>query len=204
MTQKPLFVVDLDDVLAQSVQAFVDFSNQHFAAGITMDDYNEDWSTMWGTDYEETERRAAIMRKHDIHQTYKPMPGAFEALQALRPKYRLVVLTSRRESIKASTTAWLEQYYPGIFDDILFSGIWDRSDRSTGELHLMTKGDQYKELGAAYVIDDHLKHAAAANTHGAVGILFGAYPWNRHDSLPAGVVYCQGWPEVAEYFNGRI
>jgi len=201
MVQKPLIVIDLDNVLAQSAQEFVNFSNQHFEAAITLEDYNEDWSKMWGVSYEEAERRGAVMREHDMHQTYNPMPDALEVLQGLQPKYRLVILTSRREVTKPATDAWLERHYPGIFDDVLFSGIWDGTDRSDG--HLMTKGDQYKALGAAYVIDDHLKHCAAATQHDATGLLFGEYPWNRHDDLPAGVVYCSDWQAVGEYFNGR-
>jgi len=201
MAQKPLVVIDLDNVLAQSARAFVDFSNQQFGTGITLEDYNEDWSKMWGVSYEEAERRGAVMREHDIHQMDEPMPGACAALQALRSNYRLVILTSRREVSKPATDTWLERHYPGIFDDVLFSGIWDGNDRSDG--HLMTKGDQYKGLGAAYVIDDHLKHCSAAAAHDAIGLLFGEYPWNRHESLPVGVVRRNDWASVAEYFNGR-
>lgn len=201
MAQKPLIVIDLDNVLAQSAQAFVDFSNQQFNAGITLKDYNENWSKMWGVSYEEAERRGAVMRQHDIHQTYDPMPDALAVLQDLRSQYRLVILTSRREVTRPATDAWLERHYPVIFDDVLFSGIWDGSDRSDG--HLMTKGDQYKALGAAYVIDDHLKHCAAATEHDVTGLLFGDYPWNQHDDLPSGVVHCANWQAIQGYFDGR-
>ena len=197
---KSTLVVDLDNVLARSAETFVAFSNEHFGTDITIEDYDEDWERMWGVAHEEAVRRGTYMRARHIHRSYEPMPGAKTALDSLHKKYRLVILTSRGKAVELETTEWLGTHYPGLFDEVLFSGIWD--DAATRNGHLLTKGDRYRELGAGYVIDDYLKHCAAAVQGGVPALLFGDYPWNRADTLPAGVTRCADWLAVLEYFDG--
>jgi hypothetical protein len=58
-----------------------------------------------------------------------------------------------------------------------------------------------KDVGAAYLIDDQLKHCLAAHDMGVQALLFGNYAWNQASDLPDGIVRCAGWADVADYFD---
>jgi len=196
----PTIVIDLDNVLADSAETFVAFSNEHFGTEISLADYNEDWQRMWNVSHEEAERRGEVMRTHQIQRDYRPIAGARETLDSLKDRYRFTILTSRRKESELRTREWLAEYYPGLFDEIVFSGFFEPDKVKGG--HLLTKGEQYKQLGAHYVIDDHFKHCESAIAASASGILFGDYSWNQVSNLPEGVVRCCDWAAVAEYFDG--
>lgn len=201
MTKKQTIVVDLDNVLAQSAEGFMAISNGLFKPAVTPQTYSEDWAQMWGVTHEEAVRRGKILFERHYQATYQPVAGALPVLQALSTRYRLVVLTSRRQVSEAVTREWLEKYYPSLFPELMFSGFWE--DPTKGGGHLLTKGEQLKTMGVAYFIDDHLKHCASAAQNGIPSILFGEYPWNRHDALPTRVTRCRDWAAVLEYFDGQ-
>ena len=59
MLVKKTIAVDIDDVLAFSAIEFIRFSNQRWGTNLTIEDYNEDWTTMWGIELAETQARSA-------------------------------------------------------------------------------------------------------------------------------------------------
>ncbi|HVX57219.1 MAG TPA: hypothetical protein VHA37_05800, partial [Candidatus Saccharimonadales bacterium] len=60
-----------------------------------------------------------------------------------------------------------------------------------------------REVGAVALIDDSLGHVQTCAEQGIDGVLFGDYPWNQAEELPAGVTRCADWAAVLEYFDGR-
>lgn len=199
---KPIIVIDLDNTLAASAKGFVDFSNKHFGTSITIDDYDEDREKTWGVSFEEAERRMKVMRDSKSQNDYVAFEQAREVLIQLKKDYTLIILTSRRKESEADTMNWLNRYYPGIFDEVLLSGFFEAETVRTG--HLLTKGEQYEQIGAAYVIDDYYKHCESAAEVNARAILFGNYPWNQIEELPPNTTRCTNWLEVGEYFNVEV
>ncbi|MEO6109702.1 MAG: hypothetical protein ABIP50_01680 [Candidatus Saccharimonadales bacterium] len=196
---KPLIIIDLDNTLAASAEGFIEFSNTNFGTSITIADYDEDRTKTWGVSFEEAERRQKVMRDRENQRDYKPMEHANEVLNWLKNDYKLVILTSRRKEAETYTNDWLEQHYPGLFVDVIYSGFFEDGQASTG--HLRTKGDQYSRLGASYVIDDYMKHCGSAAEVNVQSILYGNYPWNRIDHLPDEVTRCGSWLEIKEFFE---
>ena len=199
---KKTIAVDIDDVLALNAQAFVEFSNKRWGTNLKPEDYTEHWAELWGidsNDHEEVEKRALEFLNAGTSK-YEHLPEAKEILGRLAERYTLVILTSRRVSLAKDTSDWIDKYFPGIFSDVHFAGIWDKvvDDR----IH-MSKGQVAKEIGADYLIDDQLKHCLAAAEAGVEVIVFGDYKWNQMDRLPRGVSRAKNWQEVLEYFEGR-
>lgn len=116
---KPVIAVDIDDVIAAHALGFVEWSNQKYGTHLTVDDYQDHWSEVWKVEREETERRAVEYHESGHIATYGTIEGAKEALEKLKERFRLVVLT-RRNSINQLTKEWIEKYYPGIFDEMIF------------------------------------------------------------------------------------
>ncbi|MES2216047.1 MAG: hypothetical protein V4481_01995 [Patescibacteria group bacterium] len=197
METKRIIAIDIDDVIAQSAPAFVEYSNQKYGTNLTVDDYQEHWAAVWKVEHEELQRRAAEYHESGHVATYSATEGAFEALKQLKERFRLVAVTSRRNSINQLTRAWLQKYYPGIFDDIIFCGFFDSEQNG---IHF-TKGELIKNLGAAYFIDDQIKHISAAAKNNIESLLFGNYSWNKLDTLPPNTVRVKNWQEVINYFK---
>lgn len=199
---KPIIAIDIDDVLSETVEGFMAWSNETYGTSLKVSDYNEDIATMWNVDREESERRAKNFHGGGAVGQLRHINAARPVLAWLADRYELVVITSRRVISKDQTEAWLNKYFPGIFSPevINFAGIWDNADEQS---HNRTKGDIVKKLGASYLIDDQIKHCVASAELGIETLLFGDYTWNQADELPEGVVRVKDWLEVRKYFDER-
>jgi 5'(3')-deoxyribonucleotidase len=199
---KKIIAVDIDDVLAAQAESLVAFSNEQWGTNLTVDDYDEHWGAMWQIehDLEETERRAYQYFDSGAFRQFRHHPEAKPVLKRLAKKYRLVVVTSRRRRMLKETTDWINQYFPGFFDEIHYAGIWDDTKEHR---HNATKADLCKDLGVDYLIDDQLKHCLTAADQGITVLLFGNYKWNQADQIPENVTRVADWGAVERFFDGR-
>lgn len=193
--------VDLDDVLAINIPAFVRFSNEKWGMNLTIEDYEEDWMKTWQVDIDGLEERAQIIEKEFWH-TLDHSEEAVPVLNRLAKSYKLVVATSRRTAVTKATREWIDKYFAGIFEEVHHAGIFDVDNAAEyAEASKKTKARLCQEIGANYLIDDHPKHCIGASAVGVKTILFGDYPWNRKIKLPAGVVRLKDWQEIGNYFG---
>jgi hypothetical protein len=199
MREKPIIAVDIDNVLAKTAETFAEYSNRTWATAITPSDFGEDFTRVWGVSYE-----VALLRLNQIYSAgvfadIPAMEAALAVLQHLRRQYRLVIVTSRRKSIAGLTREWVNTSFPGCFEDIYFSGIYD-GDLNDLSLLRMTKGEVLQNIGAAYLIDDEPKHCFAADSVGVKSLLFQMRA-SGIDQLPATITPVGGWEEVKRYFD---
>lgn len=192
--------VDIDDVLADQAEAFLEFSNTTWGTNLTIDDYTEHWLELWKVDIEEVERRANFYAQSGTMGRFRHKSEALPVLKKLKNSYNLVVVTSRRTQVREETLDWINQYFDGVFDDVHFAGFFDKLQKERWNL---TKADIVKELGASYLIDDQLKHCIATATSGIDTILFGDYKWNQLGELPKNMTRCNTWQDVEVYFDSR-
>jgi uncharacterized HAD superfamily protein len=200
MSRKQVIAVDIDDVLAAESEFIIAYGNKQWGHTLTLEDYQENWSDMWGVDMDEMERRAAELHLPGIQTSYRLIEGGHEVLKRLKQRYDLIILTSRRGVLKVETLEWINRVFADVFSEIHFTGFYDttRTDR-----HLLTKGELAKQIGADYLIDDQPKHCFAAAEAGMKSVLFGDYAFSRHLELPDGVTRCNTWAEVSDYFDGQ-
>jgi len=191
---RQLIAVDIDDVLVDHYEAVLEFHNSRYGTNHKLADYVTDhWSKVWGLDEKETERRAREFAALGVAgRAIKK--GAADGVRALHRDYDLAIVTVRRKVNVEPTLAWAEAEFPGVFKEIRFVPIWE-------EAGAPSKAEVCKEIGADYLIDDSLKHCELAAAAGIHAVLFGNFPWNQADKLPAGVTRCKNWPAVVEYFE---
>lgn len=198
-TQKSIIAVDIDDVIAAHAPAFIEYSNKKYGTNLTINDYQGDhWDKIWKVDHDEAVKRSDEYHDSNYIATYGIIEGAFETLKQLKPYFKLVILTTRQNSINQLTKDWIDKYYPDIFDNIVFAGFFDSFTKDSVN---MTKADLVKSVGADYLIDDQLKHVLTAAEIGIESLLFGDYPWNQTDKLPHNVIRVKNWQEVLEFFD---
>lgn len=197
---KPIIAVDIDEVLALNAESFIAYTNQQWGMDLTIDDYHEHWAEIWKVDHDETIRRASEYNISGLHETMQHFEEAVAVLEALASKYKLIIVTARRQELAEKTERWIEARFSGIFSAVHYAGIWDtqRKDAVT-----FTKAGICLELGVNYLIDDQSKHCNAAQEAGIQAVMFGDYSWNRNDQLVDGVVRCADWIKVQEHFDGK-
>lgn len=206
--RRQTIAIDIDDVLSLNAQEFADFSNERWRTQITADDYDEDWSVIWGFDKELEEHRLEMNVRAGEFFAHRIagmglVPGAREVTSWLKGRFDLVVVTSRRSQIKAETLAWVDENLPGIFEpnSIHFTGFYNEPD--AGSVY-RNKGDILHDLGVDYLIDDQVRHCNGAARHGIRAILFGGYAWHERSEVHAGVTPLTSWHEVGEYFRAEL
>lgn len=116
--------VDLDDVLAINVPAFVEFSNKKWGMNLTVEEYEENWMNTWGVDAAGLAERTEVI-KNEFWHTLKHSDEALPVLRELAKKYKLVITTSRRREVSRPTRGWIEKHFGGIFSEIHHAGIFD-------------------------------------------------------------------------------
>jgi 5'(3')-deoxyribonucleotidase len=193
---KPVIVVDIDEVLFPMAATFLNYYNHEHKTNYTVNDmdsyYVED---MTG---ETEEQLLAKIRSYISTPHYKnaqPLEGSAEAIQRLSEEYELAILTARDDFYRGSTENFVEAHYPGVFSSVQYT-------HQIESPHIFVpKFEICKELGAIAIIDDSLKNVIECAEHGIDGILFGEYAWNKTDQLPHGVTRLNDWQEVAEHFG---
>lgn len=195
-----IIAVDIDDVLAAHAESIVEFSNKRWGTKLTINDYNDRWAEMWkmSDDVKVVEKRAEEFFDTEPFRNFRYFPDALPVLKKLRRHYRLILVTSRRRRFLQQTTEWIDQFFPGIFEETHYAGIWD--DPKEGR-HEETKADLCQSLHADYLIDDQLKHCLATAKCGITSLLFGEYAWNKIDALPDNIIRVKDWNAIKEFFD---
>jgi 5'(3')-deoxyribonucleotidase len=186
--------VDLDDVLAAHVEAFIAFSNENYGTNLKTEDYNDFWVHIWQVEQEEIERRKAQFHTEESVAAFKFKEEARTVLAALSQDFDLYIVTARPQGLIETTHKWIERNLPGVFKGIHFVPIWEPNNQ-------INKANICRSIGAGYLIDDMPRHCNVVAEGGMKAILFGDYGWNRNEDLAEGVVRCKDWKEVLTYFG---
>jgi 5'(3')-deoxyribonucleotidase len=197
---KQKIAIDVDEVLAANAPSFVAYSNKKWGTNFKVEDYHEHWTELWQTDEKEMDRRVNEMFADGFVKDHKPIKEANEILKELSRQYELHVITSRRKIIEKDTKQWLDKFFPSVFTEIHFAGIWDKSVQNRMQ---MTKSDLLRSMNIKYFIDDQPRHCFAAAEAGIKTLLFGDYPWNKDIDKPKNVFWVKNWQEVGEYFKNE-
>lgn len=196
---RKVIAIDVDDVLANSTEAFRVLVNDHLKVNLSPEDYRiradydryyeEVWERNGLSDRVNYADFEAGMIEDQSH--IEPHGDAKRTLEKLAQCYKVIIVTSRPVSWRKATEKWIERHFPNIFSAILF----------TEETHGKTKGQLCKEYGADWLIDDNVEHAQSALDENIEVILFGNYGW--HHKAPLHMHRRGTWKEVLEYFDGR-
>ncbi|MGI9028090.1 MAG: 5' nucleotidase, NT5C type [Candidatus Saccharimonadales bacterium] len=193
MSKQQTIGVDIDDVLAAHLPAFVKYSNDTYNTGLTAETYEEYWPNLWNISMDETLKRAREFHELTV-ASYERIADADSVLANLSKKYRLVIVTARPKYNIEATHEWIGQHFKDVFDDIHFVPIWEPDNK-------VTKADICKQIGADYLIDDIPRHCNFAAEAGVAALLFGGYTWSRDHLVHDDVVRVNNWHEVGEHFN---
>jgi 5'(3')-deoxyribonucleotidase len=192
--KKQIIAIDIDDVLADHVAAFVVFSNSQYGTNLGKHNYDDRWSTLWDVDRNEIERRALEFHTAESIMEYELIEEAQSALSALSKHYELSIVSARPRHVIDASQMWLEKHFGPIFKEVHFLPYWEEANK-------LSKADICNQIGAEFLIDDIVKHCNLAAECGIQSLLFGDYSWNQSGTIHDDVSRVKNWQEVLEYFD---
>lgn len=171
-----IIAVDMDDVLSETVDAFLkDYNYNIHWKKITRDDVldhefeNIKWYDL--TFEERYQHDLWFFIKKDTLKILKPVKWAKQTLKKFKKKwYKLYIVTWRPEEIKDQSKEWIDFYYPDLFDKIYFANL-DISDKTP-------KSQFCKNIWAEIMIEDNLDFAKEVAGKWIKVYLLDK-PWNR-------------------------
>jgi hypothetical protein len=198
-----LICIDCDEVLCCFVAGINAWHNRVHHTSLTPAAYHSTHFAKvpgWGDDLVADAKVQAFFAGSPEWLGLAPVPGACEALQALRrawPQLQLQVVTARSSKQGGVTQAFLDAHFPGVFSGVHYLSAYDNA------LHLdapaRSKGEVCAELGALALVDDSPSYCTQASPHLPLVLLFSRVPWNtgqaawERPQLPCNVVRAPSW-----------
>jgi uncharacterized HAD superfamily protein len=185
-------IIDIDDVLANTLDSFVDYHNKKFKTNFTRDDfYSFDWWTILGETKEKTAQKVIDFFNSSFGEKMEPKLGAKNILLNLKKNHKLSVITGRPKSFSKLTHDWIDKYFFGIFSKIYFAeaGIF--------QVDPSFKAQTCKKIGGEFFLEDQLEYAKAYVSSGIDGLIFDA-PWNRSSECCADLPRVSSWEDVPD------
>lgn len=198
---KPVIAFDCDDVIVSSGEPCIAHYNKLHGTNVRAENfYSKDYEHVWQADPETATRDLFAYLLTDEYSDMPPMDGAAETLRKLSEKYSLYIVTGRPDETEQATHNWTNKYLPNIFEEIIFTNFFKLSN-SKGKLR--TKADVCEELGAQWLVDDHLHHIKNVSEKGVTGLLFGDLPWEQLDAPSGNIVKIKDWQQLGQYFDSQ-
>jgi uncharacterized HAD superfamily protein len=190
--KKKVIGIDLDDVLLDFNAALYLWHNAKHHTALEYEEITSYFlEDMWGCTREEVMAKIAdFYQSHDHIQT-GPVAGAVEAIQKLSLLHTLIVVTSKPEYLRPHTIAWLDKYFPNMFQSVHFTNhfLGDESRRRE-------KSVVCQELGIEIFIEDAPTHALDVATVCETVFLIDR-PWNQARVLPP-IIRVSSWEEIVQ------
>jgi uncharacterized HAD superfamily protein len=182
--QKPIFGVDLDNVITDTDGMFRRIVEKTYGISIRRDDVLEFYYHLGGKITKEQESEAFRIF-HDVESlNVELLEGATDALSELRRRYQVYIVTSRPESARQVTEDFLRNHEVP-YDRLVF-------ERRKAEL----------VKGWTAFVEDHRETAYEIAEEGVLTFVFD-YPWNRPlNGDPEGIVRVKSWRDVMRHLRG--
>ena len=183
--------VDLDEVLADFMNPFIDYYNERYKRNLKKDDFKN--YGLWLTLKCREDQIKGILDdfyKTDYFRSLKPIPYSVEAVNELIPKNNLMVVTSRSSNIYEETIMWLNTFFPQKFNTVVFSN------------KKVKKSKICLNYSIELFIEDSLNYALECSSNNIKVLLFDQ-PWNRKEFLDGNIRRVKSWEEIKNILNQK-
>ncbi|KAJ7289976.1 hypothetical protein O6H91_10G104000 [Diphasiastrum complanatum] len=202
---KPLHVaVDVDEVLGSFLATLNIFIAERYFLRHNLSEYHVyDFMQIWNCSQIEANQRVhAFFESEHFKDGIFPIPGAYQSLLRLAEYCNLIVITSRQHIIRKPTMDWIEQHFPGIFEEVHFGNHFALHGQAR------PKSEICRSMGVDILIDDNPRYAVECAEHGIEVLLFDfkeSYPWSRTPDGPVHplITRVRDWMEVELALHAR-
>lgn len=196
---RPRIAVDVDDVVAGTMEATRLWANRVTGAALTPQDYHtsdtywEYYNSIWARHgLSDRIRFEQFLTMMETDQSHIPVvEGARAALERLQTTFDIIFITSRPMAQREATRMWLDEHI-GLREAPLYIAHNPKANHDA-----RSKGEICAELGVSLLVDDNPNNCQSALDYGIDAVLFGSYGWN--DQASEQLPRCATWSEVEEY-----
>lgn len=194
-----IIVIDIDDVLADSIPVFRKFLAETYDIKTTDAEVARlPYLGFMGGTKEEAAEKILAFNGSPYFFLNKPVPGAIEAISELSKDHTLKILTSRPLGIKEGTEDWLEKHFPSMFAEVHYNNANHTKEYVPGDgTH---KGELLHSMGADIFIDDILDYVNGCPKD--ISAILLDRPWNQ-GVLESNVTRARNWREILEVINTK-
>lgn len=183
-----IIAIDLDDVLADSLNSFIEFYNKHYDKTLKYEDFIAyTLSEIKGIPREEENRILEHFDESNYFDNIKPMKDAVEVIEKLSKNHEIIIITSRTKDKEEKTKKWVNKFFKDIKRIYFIRKNYHEKPK--------TKAEICKEFNADVLIEDNLSYAKNCAESGVKVLLFD-YPWNKVENLPPLVKRVKSWAEI--------
>ena len=193
--------IDIDGVLADTMPALNNFYNKKFGTNFKLEDYRyHDLEKTWGCTKEEAVKIVEAFYASPDFLRILPVLLSQQAIKRLSKKNELFGITSRPESIKEITDAFINKYFDGLVQNILHTGQY------ASFASKINKASICEEERADIIIEDCLETAIECAQQGFKTFLLNS-PQNQlkgdplEDELPKKMIRAKNWNEILEHLK---
>jgi len=184
--------IDIDEVLAEQLNALVDFYKTKTGVFISKEKFHTDyWPEVWGISLEEAIKVDGEFKNSKLFNNLATVKGSVNAIKSLSEKHRLIIITSRPIKTKAKTCGWLDSNFGDSFEDIFFSCEF-HIDNESGK----SKLEICEGLGIGLLVEDSREYSWACAEKG-IRVLLLDKPWNQNCEHK-NIFRCKDWDEVVD------
>ena len=181
--------IDFDDCIADFAPFLIDYYNKIDGTSHKIEDVTS-WELdgLWKMDIKSARDRCFNFYPQEVGIEIPPVHGAVQAIQKLKEKNELIIITGRPEATLSFVVDWLKKHSLDVFSKIIFSDQFNGEKRKKAEICKDEKVDIF--------IDDSLKNILDISKEGIKCFLIDT-PWNQGE-LPENVKRVKGWGEIVK------
>jgi len=209
-TRRPTIACDMDEVLCDFLGALIAWHNATYGTALSKSDFKSyTYNETWGGTLQEGVDKVHRFFDSKYFEQIEPLPGAAQAMTALKKRANLVVVTSRQTVIAERTVAWLDKHFPDVFDDVLFGNHYSATNPDPTRLDATkrSKAQMCLAAGAVALVDDNVSYCEQCAPQLSQVVLFGSYGWNSPTvapKLPANVTRAADWPRASSCLHAAL
>ena len=193
--QKPVLVVDIDDVLAEFVNSLNKFHNDFFDTDFKLQDYiHYDLENIWGGTKQDSLNKLFSFYDSKNFDDLNPVKDAFNALKELFKKFKIIAITGRPYKIKEKTENFIKKNFGNLIDEILFT------NHILKQTVNMDKSSVCLSKGVRFIVEDHLGISNKCAEKGIKVFLINK-SWNQGPLINENVQRVKDWNEILELLN---
>ncbi len=185
-----LIAVDLDEILAGFLDAFILFYNEKYNANLNRDNFHtyKYWEVLKCT-RDESIRTVYEFYKTPHFKNIKAIDGSIEGINELNREHELIIITGRPNYVKKETEKWIESHFSNKFSEVYLTNLFSLNGS------FVTKTEICKDMKTSIAIEDDFEHAKDYSSNN-IKVLLKKYKWNENKDLPHNVEYVNNWEDI--------
>jgi uncharacterized HAD superfamily protein len=194
---KPKLGIDMDEVIAHFLPAFIEFHNQTYQTNLKISQFHsyQFWEVINETPKESIQKVYAF-HKTPYFKNIQPLNDALIAIPKLKQQYELTVITSRQKDVQKQTEQWIEKHFPNMF-----SGIYFSNHNTLSQQKQQSKSEICEQLGIQTMIEDCLEYAEDCAQKNIQVFLINK-PWNQSENKSKHIQRVSDWSQIIDALLG--